>query len=194
MALAVLTGEKANAVSDAGAWEEVAAMLGQAFGGEATGEGDELRRAAVRQLILTELADRLGELPPALAPAWVTPSTEQRRRAIELLESWRRDSRRRESYAALASEIDDDLGLSENLSWAPALADCDATPAIEELAFAESIRLLAAGRLDEALALAQQRLSSSIWARDRFLLRSRTGRFGTRAGAPSPQSRLFVTR
>jgi hypothetical protein len=168
MALAVLTGEKGNAVSDAGAWEEVAAMLGQAFGGELTGEGDELRRAAVRQLILTELADRLGELPPALAPAWVPPSTEQRRRAIELLESWRRDSRRRESYAALASEIDVELGLSENLAWAPALADCDATPAIEEIAFAESIRLLAAGRLDDALALSQQRLSSSIWARDTF--------------------------
>jgi hypothetical protein len=168
MALAVLTGEKANAVSKAGAWEEVAAMLGQAFGGEATGEGDELRRAAIRQLILTELADRLGKLPPALAPAWVMPSTEQRRRALELLESWRRDSRRRESYAALASEMDVELGLSENLAWAPALADCDATPAIEELAFAESIRLLANGRLDEALALAQRRLSSSIWARDTF--------------------------
>ena len=168
MALAVLTGEKATAVSEAGAWEEVAAMLGQSFGGEATGEGDELRRAAVRQLILTELADRLGELPPALAPAWVAPSTEQRRRALELLESWRRDSRRRESYATLASDIDVELGLSENLTWAPTLADCDATPAIEDLAFAESIRLLSAARLDEALALAQQRLSSSIWARDTY--------------------------
>lgn len=168
MALAVLTGEKANAVSDAGAWEEVEAMLGQAFGGEATGEGDELRRAAIRQLILTELADRLGELPPVLAPAWVMPSAEQRRRALELLESWRRDSRRRESYAALASEIDAELGLSENLAWAPALVDCDATPAIEELAFGESIRLLTDGRADEALALAQRRLSSSIWARDTF--------------------------
>jgi hypothetical protein len=168
MALAVVTGEKANAVSDAGAWKEVAAMLGQTLGGEATGEGDELRRAAVRQLILTELADRLGDLPPALAPAWEAPSTKQRRRAIELLESWRRDSRRRESYAALASEIDVELGLAENLAWAPALADCDATPAIEEMAFAESVRLLAAGRLDDALALSQRRLSSSLWARDTF--------------------------
>lgn len=166
MALAVLTGEKGNAVSDAGAWKEVAAMLGQTLGVEATGEGNELRRAAFRQLILTELADRLGELPPTLAPAWVAPSTEQRRRAMELLESWRRDSRRRESYAALASEIDVELGLSENVTWAPTLTDCDATPAIEELAFAEAIRLLAVGRLDEALALAQRRLTSSIWARD----------------------------
>ena len=169
-------------------------MLGQALGGEATGEGDELRRAAVRQLILTELAYRLGELPPALASAWVPPSTEQRRRTIELFESWRRDSRRRESYAALASEIDVELGLSENLFWAPPLADCDATPAIEEIAFAESIRLLAAGRLDDALASRSIVFRAASGLVTRFLLRSPTDALWTRAGAPSPQSRLFVTR
>jgi hypothetical protein len=168
MALAVLTGEKTAAITEAGAWQDVAAMLGEAFGGQAAGEGDELRRASVRQLILTELADRAGRLPPALASTWTPPGAEQRRRATEVLESWRRDVRRRESYAKLASQVDADLGLSDNLTWTAGLADCDATPAVEDLAYAEAVRLLAANEPHEALALAQRRLSTSIWARDPF--------------------------
>ena len=158
-------GEKANAVSDAGPGKTWPRCWARAFGGEATGEGDSLRRAAVRQLILTELADRLGELPPALAPAWVPPSTEQRRRAIELLESWRRIPGGGK-LRSLGLEIDVELGLSENLAWAPALADCDATPASRKSPSLS--RSVSGGWSLDVRSLSQQRLSSSIWGRDTF--------------------------
>jgi hypothetical protein len=57
------------------------APLGR-LGGGLTGTGEELRRAAFRQLVLTELAERPGGLPDPLASTWTHPSAEQRRRVL----------------------------------------------------------------------------------------------------------------
>jgi hypothetical protein len=165
MALAVLAGEKDQAIAAAGAWSDVAAFLARTLGSNLSGSGEELRRAAARQLVLTELAERLGSLPGPLASTWTRPLTDQRRRALAAAEAWRRDRHRLAVYARLASAVDEDLGLSQALTWDDALAAVDTVPAVESAALSEAVRRLGAGELQAASDLSEQRLKASLWAR-----------------------------
>src|ERR1017187_10086160 len=91
MALRILTGERSAELDSAGAWPAAAELLSNQLGGKLTGIGDDLRRAALRQMVLTEVAGATGGLPDALASAWGSVSAEQRRRSTDLLIAWRTD-------------------------------------------------------------------------------------------------------
>jgi hypothetical protein len=114
-------------------------------------------------MVLTDVAGAIGGLPEALASAWGPVSAEQRRRAVELLNAWMADPAHRGGYGALARQVDEELGLASALGWADNLAECVATPAIEDLALAEAIRRLGDGEATAAGALAGERLRISPW-------------------------------
>jgi hypothetical protein len=163
MALRVLTGERSVALDTAGAWPAAAELLSARVGGKLTGSGDALRRDALRQMVLSEIAAYADGLPKALAPAWGSVNVEQRRWTSDLLIAWRVDPVHRDGYGELARQVDDELGLAGALPWAEGLAGCVATPAIEHLVFMEAIRQLGAGETTGAGALAEQRLRISPW-------------------------------
>lgn len=167
MVLAVMCAERDEEIAKDEAWEQTSSLLGRAIGSELSGMGEDLRRAAMRQLLLTELDERLGELPGVLASAWSRPSNEQRKRALSIMEAWRRDDRRRDRYATAAAQTERDLDLGSALVWHEGLIHCDAFPAIEALALSEAVRLLDAGEFQAARDLAQSR-GSCMWARTTF--------------------------
>ena len=70
MALRILTGERAEALDGQAAWPAAAELLAGQIGGSLAGEWDDLRRAALRQMALTEIAAATDGLPDALVPAW----------------------------------------------------------------------------------------------------------------------------
>ena len=143
MALRILTGERAESLDDHGAWSAAAELLVRQIGGALAGEWDDLRRAALRQMALTEIATATGGLPDSLIPAWGAVDAEQRRRTAELLQAWQTYPGWREDYGAVAHLVDDDLALTTTLPWADGLAGCTATPALEEVAFGEAVEMLA---------------------------------------------------
>ena len=155
MALRILTGQRSAELDSAAAWPAAAELLSNQLGGKLTGSGDDLRRAALRQMVLTEIAGALDGLPDALASAWGSVSAEQRRRTTDLLIAWRTDPAYRGDYGAVARQVDEELGLASVLDWADGLSDCVATPAIEDLALAEAVRQLEAGEATAASALAE---------------------------------------
>jgi hypothetical protein len=163
MALRVLTGERSEELTAAGAWPAAAELLDAQIGGMLAGSGDELRRAALRQMALTEITATVVALPRALASAWGSVSAEQRRRTGDLLIAWRADPVHRNGYGELARQVDDELGLASALPWANGLAGCVATPAAESLAFAEAVRRLDSGDSAGAGVLAEKRLQISPW-------------------------------
>jgi hypothetical protein len=163
MALRILTGERSAELDSAAAWPVAAELLSNQLGGKLTGSGNDLRRAALRQMVLTEVAGAADGLPDALAPAWGSVSAEQRRRTADLLIAWRTDPAYRGGYGAVARQVDEELGLGSALDWADDLANFVATPAIEDLVLAEAIRRLEAGEATAAGALAGQRLRISPW-------------------------------
>ena len=163
MALRVLTGERSAELDAGGAWPAAAELLGAQVGGVLAGSGDALLRDALRQMVLTEIAVAADGLPKALASAWGPVNAEQRRRTNDLLIAWRADPVHRDAYGDLARQVDDELGLVDALPWAQGLAGCVATPAIEDVAFAEAVRRLGAGETTGAGTLAEQRLRISPW-------------------------------
>jgi hypothetical protein len=165
MALRILTGDRAEAIDGAGAWGAAAEMLSTQLGGSLTGEWDDLRQAALRQMVLTEIHAAANELPETLRSAWNAVNTDQRRRTIELLRAWQEFPDRREDYGALAHRIDDDLGLPDALMWCDGLADSAATPGLDEVVFRESVARLERGDAAGAAALAEHRLNTSPWVR-----------------------------
>lgn len=162
MALRVLTGERFEELTAADAWPAAAELLAAQIGGTLAGSGDELRRAALRQMALTEIAT-VDALSRALASAWGTVNAEQRRRTGDLLIAWRADPVHRDGYGELARQVDEELGLASALPWADELAGCVATPATEGLTFAEAVRRLGSGDSAGASALAEKRLQISPW-------------------------------
>ena len=165
MVLRILTGERADALAAGRAWPAAADLLAAQIGGPLAGEWDELRRAALRQMVLTEIATAAGALPDAMIPAWRAVDADQRTRTAELLHAWQNSAGWLEDYGAVAYLVDDDLDLITALPWADALAACTATPALEEVAFREAARRLAANDVSEASALAEHRLMISPWVR-----------------------------
>lgn len=163
MTLRILTGERSSDLEAAHEWSAVAEFLSAQVGGALAGSGDDLRRAALRQMVLTEIAGATDTLPKALASAWGPVNSEQRRRTSDLLIAWRSEAAHRDGYGSLATQIDDELRLASTLTWTNSLADCVATPAIEVLAFGEAVRALSAGDTTGAGALATRRLRISPW-------------------------------
>ncbi len=163
MALRVLTGERSAELDAGAAWPAAAELLGAQVGGVLAGSGDALLRDALRQMVLTEIAVAADGLPKALASAWGPANAEQQRRTNDLLVAWRADPVHRDAYGDLARQVDDELGLIDALPWAQGLAGCVATPAIEDVAFAEAVRRLGVGETLGAGTLAEQRLRISPW-------------------------------
>ena len=129
MAMRILTGERSAELDSVAAWPAAAELLSNQLGGKLTGSGDDLRRAALRQMVLTEVAGAIDGLPDTLASAWGSVTAEQRRRTTDLLIAWRADPAYRGDYGAVARQVDEELGLASALDWADDLADCVATPA-----------------------------------------------------------------
>ena len=163
MALRILTGERGPVLDQEGAWPAAAELLAGQIGGSLAGASDDLRRAALRQMALTELAFAADGLPDALSPAWGAVDAEQRRRTAELLHAWQTYPGWREDYGAVARLVDDDLDLGAKLLWAEGLVDCVATPALEAVVFREAVRRLAHGDTPGASAIAEHRLKISPW-------------------------------
>ena len=163
MALRILTGERAADLEAASSWTAAAEFLEAQVGGALIGFGDELRRSAMRQMVLTEIAAAMGSLPTALASAWVPVTAEQRQRTSDLLLTWSSDPLFRDGYAELARQVDVELRLEEVLPWSDGLYGCAATPAIEKVALAEAVRRFEDGELADAGALAELRLRMSPW-------------------------------
>ena len=163
MALVVLTGERSAELDEAGAWPAAAELLMSQVGGVLAGLGDDLRRGALRQMVLTEIMVAAGALPKSLASAWRPVTDDQSRRTSDLLRAWWADPNHREQYGELAGQVDDELGLPGSLSWVPGLAACVTTKAIEKVAFAEAVRLLSTADAIGAGVLAEQRLRMSPW-------------------------------
>lgn len=163
MALRILTGERSAELDSANAWSRASELLSAQIGGNLIGSGEDLRRSALRQMILTEIAGEVGDLPAALASAWVPASSEQRRRTSDLVMAWRTGATDRNGYRVLAGQVDEELGLASTVPWAEGLAGCVATQAIEDLVLAEAIRRLGAGEVTSAAGLAGRRLRISPW-------------------------------
>ena len=165
MALAVLASERDDEIAAERAWGEVTDFFTRTIGGKLSGEGDDLRLAVTRHLLLCELHEKLDGLPAELQAGFAEPQREQLRRAIAIADAWRRDRHRVGAYARLATSADRDLSLERTLSWEPALAAVDAAPGIERLALREAVRELATEELASARRLARDRLDASLWSR-----------------------------
>jgi hypothetical protein len=177
MAVAILRGQKDDAISSGGAWAEAAGMLSEAFGGVIIGEADGLRGALARQVVLADIAQAAGSLPDGLFGAWVPPVSDQERRIRDLLQVWRYVPNMTASYRDLASAVDRDLDLAATLRWSDGLATCVAVPSIEELCLSEALRMLAAEDASGALLLAEERLiDGNPWREERC--GSAEGRWG----------------
>ena len=163
MALRILIGDRDAELDTDGAWPAAGELLAAQIGGTSDGSGEQLRRDALRQMVLTEISGAVGDLPKSLASGWQSVNAEQRRRTIDLLMAWRSDPIARDSYGALARQVDDELGLPESLPWSERLSGAVATPAMEDIAFGEAVRRLGVGDAKDAGALAQQRLRISPW-------------------------------
>ncbi|HXF72493.1 MAG TPA: PglZ domain-containing protein [Actinomycetota bacterium] len=146
-------------------WEEARAVLRHGLGGESTGEGQALRDAVFRHLVLVELREALDRLPPELEGRAGQTSAEQRRRANELLRTWRADLRRLDSYRGYAHRAEADLDLATALGWDDRLAELDTVPLLEDLAFRRMLELIGAGDLEGAERLGAARRRASVWVR-----------------------------
>lgn len=166
LGLRLLADPTDSVLEDQSLWEDAQRFLQRAFGGELRGTGQALRNAAFRHLILVELSEALGDLPEAagIQPGPAEADEEQRRRACELLERWRRDIGRIESYRDLAVQAEGDLGLAHSLRWDDRMAGLDTIPALEALAFDQVLELLDGGSVDQARELARRR-RESFWVR-----------------------------
>lgn len=158
MALAVLGMGKDDAIAAEGAWDEVATMLSEAFGGSIAGEAGDLRDSFTQQVVLADVARAIGQLPDGLADAWAPPNAEQRRRVEELLRVWRYAPQLSATYRELAAGVDRRLDLGSTLTWSTGLQTCVAVPSIEMLCLDEAARRLSSGDNSGALVLAEGRL------------------------------------
>lgn len=163
LCLRILADDVDALLSEPELWEEARGVLRHGLGGQPTGEGDVLRDSTFRHLILVELEEALGRLPPELEARRGTASAEQRRRATELLRAWRSDLRRLSTYRDRALRAQADLDLGGSLSWDDRLSGLDSVPLIEELAFRRVLGLLSSGDLEAASELADARRSGSMW-------------------------------
>ena len=125
--------------------------------------GRDLWQAAFRQIVLTILADAVGELVDELASVIAPATPLQINTCRGVAERLQARPELRDPYIELANAADQQLHLGALLTWTDELRAVDVTPAIDLLALSESIRLLDEGDDVAALDLTDDRLSSSWW-------------------------------
>jgi hypothetical protein len=166
VAASVLSGGHAVALEDAETRSIISDAMCSHFGGSVDARSaEQLRASLFRTMTLNTL--RAGGV--ILPEAWTAtvgpgPTLAQLMRCQHVLNQLM-DARHLETQRRLGEELDRDLSLRASLQWSPGLADVDSTPGIEDLAFAEALRLLGAGDYAGAECLAEQRLRLSRWAR-----------------------------
>jgi hypothetical protein len=163
VALRILADETRAILDAEDLWGEAGGLLARAFGVPATDDGASLLEPAFRHLVLAELIMATGEAPAGLERAVAPSSAEQRRRASELLVSWRRDRLRVLAYRDRALSAETTLRLGQTMDWHPGLTGLDTLPVIEHLALGEVVRLLDEGHHGQARKLAEQRRTTSMW-------------------------------
>ena len=194
MVISLLMGTRDADIDPAHLWEETAAFLRDSLGGTATGTGEPLRQAMMRHVVLTELSEKLGELPGSLQDSWSPPSVDQRKRSLHVLEVWRRDRDWCSAYAEVAATAQSQLGLESAIEWNPALADADTVPIIDSSALDEFVRSISDGEIaPPRLSLAHdssQACGSASGCPHRWMVH----RSGNRGGAPRPSSHVCGLR
>lgn len=126
------------------------------------GIGD-LAASLTRHLVAADLAERIGQLPDALALTIGTTSAEQRRRAVSALRRWQSDRRQTAAFVAGMQRADQDLRIDEDIAWSDKLSDADSVPAFDRLAFIEFCRLQEVGKFVDSETLASSRCDT-YWA------------------------------
>lgn len=142
---------------------EAGSLATSTVGGSFGGGPDQIAARLTRHLVLAELADRIGQLPDALAGALGTTTAEQRRRAVMAVQRWQADRRQTQSYIEAMERVDDELQVDRAIAWLDALTDLDTLPAYDRLAFGEFCRLHVEEQFAEAETIAAGRLSGSFW-------------------------------
>lgn len=165
--VAVLNGDRDSEIEAAGAWPAVVDLCSQSVGAAVDGSGDVLRDSLFRQLLLCDISAATSADPPgALATVWDRPTTAQRDRAIEVLYRLLAGGHGAAVYRSLADRADAVLSLGESLSWRPGLESIIGTAAAETIIFTHAVAALDARDVDEAQAIAERRLATSLWAAD----------------------------
>ena len=166
IAARLLSGAHGTELDGRGLGDVVRATLAESLGGDFTGlDGDDLRAAAFRQVVLAVLDSVIGDLPEALRTSFSPSNAGQLKTCWTVLEALQTDKNLWSEYVALASLTDEQLQLGSRLAWDDALVPVSATPAIEAIALAEGLRRLQAGDFSGARNLGVQRLASSWWVR-----------------------------
>lgn len=146
-------------------WGSAASFLADAIGTmPSERRGDDLRADVFRDIVLRVLDAAAGELPDSL-PSIEPPATPRQLRIVEDAIALLRNGPEADQYRQLARKVDLQLGLSSRLTWDRRLANCDITPAVDEIAFEAAIGMLTGRGHQEAGELASIRLGSSWWAR-----------------------------
>jgi len=162
MVLRILADDTDALLRERDLWDEAREVLRHLLGAQVEGEGDRLRDAVFQHLVLVELSASGWSAPHELARRTPELSADQRRLCLEAIREWRSSSRRRASYRECALRAEQALRLRGLLAWADGFAGLDTLPVLEELARAEAIQRIHAGRARDALELARQRLRS-VW-------------------------------
>jgi len=162
----IVDGGNTEAIAKEGLEDVARIALATSIGGEyPTLEGFDLRRAAYRQMVLAWLLEARGSLPTELEVALAPTTVAQRKTCIETIVRLRSASTGRDPYVELADAVDAELHLAVLVDWADGMVTCDASRAVETIAFDEGLRRLEQGSFERAEELAKARLESSWWTR-----------------------------
>ncbi|MCA9628480.1 MAG: hypothetical protein KC766_12470, partial [Myxococcales bacterium] len=126
-------------------------------------EGDDLRHAAFRQVVLSCLVRATGDLPSELAASHAAVTPAQTKAVTAVVERLQTRPDLRVGYVELAQMADEQLHLATHLGWSEGLSELDVTPAIEQIVLTEAFRLLETEDHAAALSMASERLKSSWW-------------------------------
>ncbi|MGH9154552.1 MAG: PglZ domain-containing protein [Acidimicrobiales bacterium] len=141
------------------------AALGQRHAGwssdGAAGPGA-IRASLARHLVLAMIGDVATDAAMALTSAWVPLTAAQARMCRDVVERVSRPATF-EEWGGLVDRASTDLRLGE-MAWHDSLVSCDVSRGVDELAYHEAVRRLAADPAS-AHALAAERIANSRWLR-----------------------------
>lgn len=165
IAMEILTSGRSEALDNYDTRTICAEVLGNHFGAQLSPTtAEDLRASLFRGISVNILRSAIETLPAAwVGLASVEPSASQLTRCRQALDQLR-DPRRLDTHRELGDALDRRLGVADNIEWRPGLIECDVTPAIEEVAVAEALRLLDTGDQVGAERIATSRLALSRWA------------------------------
>lgn len=160
----VLEGSSRDLLTESQAWESFRELCLDAVGVKLTSDPDRLRSELFRYLVLSEL-DLVapGSLPNDIREPLGSPGVEQRKQAVEILHRLQSTPAGRAAYLQLAAEVDEALGLREELTWRPGLEDVPGPASVDDACFREAIGRLSDNDYGQAAVLADSRLASALW-------------------------------